>query len=115
MNILENKDLQAVREVFRVYAGRVRNHFGQRVTNVLLYGSAARGDWLPESDVDVLVLLEYEQSDDMTWLVKTAYQTGLVERRFLLQPVMMTQSEFDELAARERRFAMDVLRDGIAA
>jgi len=115
MKAHEDRSLATAREAFRVYAGRVRDHFGQRVTGILLYGSAARGDWTNESDIDVLVLLENERDDDVAWLVKTAYQTGLVERRLLLQPVMMTQAEFDALVARERRFAMDVLREGIAA
>ena len=112
---LSNNNLEAAREAFRVYAERVRGHFGRRLVKIFLFGSAARGDWVAESDIDVLILLEQEEESDMTWLVKTAYQTGLVERHLLLQPVMMTKAEFDELVARERRFATDVLQEGIAA
>ena len=104
-----------VRDLFHQYARRVREHFGERVKTVWLYGSAARGDWTGDSDIDVLVLLDREEADDVEWLVATAYRMGLAERRLLLQPVMLTQAEFDRLAARERRFARDVLREGIAA
>jgi predicted nucleotidyltransferase len=93
----------------------VRERFGDRVTAVWLYGSAARGDWTAASDIDVLVLLQEEEPGDMEWLVATAYRVGLAERHLLLQPTMLTQAEFDGLLARERRFARDVLREGIAA
>ena len=107
--------LAAAREVAREYARLVREHFGERVRDIWLYGSAARGDWTEQSDIDVLVLLHREDDRDMEWLVKTAYRIGLAEHHLLLQPVMLTTAEFDHLAARERRFALDVLREGVAA
>ena len=111
----ERATLEAARALAREYARLVRGHFGDRVGNVWLYGSAARGDWTEESDIDVLVLLHREEEGDMEWLVGTAYRIGLMERHLLLQPVMLTTAEFDRLVARERRFACDVLREGIAA
>ena len=107
--------LDEARRLFRQYAGLVREHFAERVTAIWLYGSAARGDWTEESDIDVLVLLSSEEAGDMEWLIATAYRIGLSERHLLLQPVMLTQQEFGRLAARQRRFARDVLREGIAA
>jgi len=107
--------LEEVRALVRRYAALVREHFGQRVTAIWLYGSAARGDWTESSDIDVLVLLDREEASDMEWLVSTAYRIGLSECHLLLQPVMLTQAEFDHLVARERRFAGDILREGIAA
>lgn len=83
--------------------------------DVWLYGSAARGDWTSDSDIDVLVILHNEEQGDIEWLVETAYRKGLSEHHLLLQPVLLTTKEVDHLAARERRFARDVLREGIAA
>lgn len=37
---------------------RLQAHHGNRLRGVILYGSEARGDTTPESDIDVLVLLE---------------------------------------------------------
>jgi predicted nucleotidyltransferase len=107
--------LQEVRALFRSYAQTVRQRFGSRVSAVWLYGSAARGDWTAESDIDVLVLLDTVTDQDIQWLVETAYRMGLLEHRLLIQPIAMTQQQFEHLAERERRFALDVLREGIAA
>jgi len=93
----------------------VRKHFGDRVDRIWLYGSAARGDWTAESDIDVLVILDKDQPGDLEWLVRAAYRVGLAERQLLLQPVMLPTDAFEQLVARERRFALDVLREGIAA
>ena len=112
---VERHTLKEIRELVGEYARLVRAHFGERVRDIWLYGSAARGDWTEESDIDVLVLLHREEADDMEWLVTTAYRIGLAERHLLLQPVMLTTAEFDHLVARERRFACDILREGIAA
>ena len=111
----ESHALRAIRDLVQEFAGLVREHFGERVERIWLYGSAARGDWVEDSDIDVLVLVRREEDDDMAWLVRTAYRIGLAERHLLLQPVMLTTAEFDRLVAKERRFALDVLREGMAA
>ena len=105
---------EKARAAAAAYAREVRASFGPRALGIRLYGSAARGDWSVDSDVDVLVLLDREEPDDMERLVKMAYRIGLTERRLLLQPVMLTAGEFQRLIDRERRFARDVVREGIA-
>lgn len=37
---------------------------------------------------------------------------GVMDSGILLQPIFMTQKEFQHLAARERRFALDVQNEG---
>jgi predicted nucleotidyltransferase len=105
--------ISCARQVAQQYAGEVRTRFGDRVRGIWLYGSAARGDWCEESDIDVLVLLDVVSDADSDWLVKRAYRLGLMEKGLLLQPVMLTAAQFDRLVSRERRFALDVLREGV--
>ena len=50
------RQLDEVRNIAVVFAARARNHFGRRLADIRLYGSAARGDWQEDSDVDGLVL-----------------------------------------------------------
>jgi len=106
-------DLERARVVAREFAAEVRSHFGERLKAARLYGSAARGDWTTESDVDLLVLLDRVELADEDWLVSRALKRGLLGSGFMLQPLFMTESNFAELLARERLFALEVQRDGI--
>ena len=106
--------VEAARSLAGEYARLIRARWGDRIRGIWLYGSAARGDWTPESDIDVLVILDREDQEDAEWLVKTAYRLGLAEKHLLLQPVMLTNNQFRHLVERERRFALDVLQEGMA-
>jgi predicted nucleotidyltransferase len=99
--------------VARHFANAVREHFGERADNVYLYGSAARGDWTPESDVDLLVLLDQVSPADVDAIARLAMEFGLRDHEVLLQPVAMSVERFHHLRERERIYALDVLRDGL--
>lgn len=55
-------------EAFR---DRVRRELGERLRDLRLYGSKARGDWHEESDIDLLVLVEGldEEARDQIWVI----------------------------------------------
>lgn len=103
---------QRVARLAEAYAGQVREHFGPRVHRIRLYGSAVRGDWTPESDIDVLVTLDDVSPEDADWLSAQAFHMGMVGTGLLLQPVFMAEKHFAHLLARERAFALAVEREG---
>ena len=41
----------------------VKKIYGERLKSVILYGSYARGDFRPDSDVDIMILLDISESD----------------------------------------------------
>ncbi len=81
-------------------------------TTVLLFGSQARGDARPDSDWDVLVLLDKEKitaddHDNIAWPIHTVgwdYDEAVM-------PMLITQGEWKD--NRTAPFRMNVLEDAI--
>lgn len=40
------------------YVEEVRGIYGERLKSVILYGSYARGDFRPDSDIDIMILVD---------------------------------------------------------
>lgn len=63
------------RQVAENVAADLRQHYGSRLAEVVLYGSHARGDGHPDSDLDLAVVIcdmaspwdELKQMDDILW------------------------------------------------
>jgi uncharacterized protein len=51
-----------------VVVGRILELLGPRLTALALFGSAARGEQRPESDVDLLVVADFDSDQPLTWL-----------------------------------------------
>ena len=102
----------SVRDAVDAFAAGVRAAFGARVREIAVFGSYARGDARPDSDVDVAVVV-----DDLTGAEgrAIAYLAGdvLTARDVLLSTFTVSSSRMAELRARERLIAREIARDGI--
>lgn len=80
-------------------AAELRTMFGQRLVDVILFGSHARGDAGPDSDVDLLVVLEgpvdrfaeRRRMDDVLW--RHSLSHGVV-----ITAIPMTRTDVEEAA-----------------
>ena len=63
----------------------IREAYGDRLAGIVLYGSVARGEDGPESDIDLLVLLhgEYGLFDEIQRLVDILYDLQLESGRLI--------------------------------
>ena len=79
----------------------LNNAFGSRLRGVILYGSEARGEAGPDSDIDVLVLLEGPVTfgPDLRASVRALYPLVLeLERPIAVWPVDVRTYEAQEFA-----------------
>ena len=52
---------EKIKEIMEKFASEAKKIYGTALHNVILYGSCARGDFEPDSDIDIMVLLDVPQ------------------------------------------------------
>ncbi|MDR1929720.1 MAG: nucleotidyltransferase domain-containing protein [Treponema sp.] len=79
-------------EITVIFLGRLREVFGEDLWAVLIYGSAARGDYRKDlSDINLLILLEKAQARR---IAEAGQKTGAFMRKRRISPLIMTREEF---------------------
>ena len=111
--MIETTYTETLRAAAEDFARRVRTALGDRVDSVVLYGSVARGEAGPDSDVDVLVVGSADdgigrevrniQSDQ-------ARETGY---KFFVETTSYGRSEFLKFRRLGSPLIMNILEDGV--
>lgn len=95
------------------YRDLLRSEFGARLLWVRVFGSYARGDAGPESDVDVAVVIRGLDERERTVAVDLAWKARC-PRGPLLSPIVWTDEQWADRTAHERRIALDIQSEGLA-
>lgn len=97
------------------FARRLRRDLPANIVDLRLFGSEARGEAGPESDIDVLVVV---QPDDQRFTLETrvvdiAFDVNL-EFNVFISPSVVTPDILNHPVWRETPFIETVLREGVA-
>lgn len=52
-----------LKELLKQYVKDIHNLYGNQLRTVILYGSYARGDFRPESDIDIMILVDSTEEE----------------------------------------------------
>ncbi len=83
-----------------------------RLEALYLFGSRARGDWRPDSDYDVLVIIQRREQALVDRLYD-AVQDVILETGSLISLKILTQAQYDRLAAIPTPFLENVMAEGV--
>ena len=93
---------------------RLSEAYGERLRGVVLFGSEARGEARPDSDIDVLAVLETltaDYGDELERCLAAVYPVALrLGRRVSVKP--LTREEFEQ---GDSPLLREVRRSGVAA
>jgi uncharacterized protein len=89
--------------------------YGNRLHRVLLFGSLARGDETPDSDIDLLVVLSapVDHSDETRGVIDVIYP--LLQARDVFRPLHVVVAETRAYEGGTIALYRNVQREGIAA
>lgn len=94
------------------YVAAVRQHYGERLVDVLLFGSRARGDYHPDSDLDLAVILEDGDWSvwDETWFLSGLAYDALIDEGLHIQPLPVRRSAWEEPALHHNPHLINAMR-----
>ncbi len=107
-----------LRSALRLLDAALREKFGYKYVSLILFGSRARGDYRPDSDADVAVVLRGDIGD--RWklkqqMIESTYPI-LLETGLYIQPWPIRESELeDPEKSSNPNLVRNILRDGIPA
>ena len=107
MSMLRESDRAIVERFKRLMLER-----GIPVLETIVFGSRARGEADPDSDFDVLVVVEHSDLEMETAISDCAWETGF-DLDLLIQSIIMTRHEIENTPQRSSLFMMAVRRDGV--
>ena len=85
--------------------------YGDQIHSILLYGSRARGDERPDSDIDILIVLKNEFNySEMLRLSSERTASLSLENDVVISRAFVTEKDYKE---RQIPFLMNVHREGI--
>ena len=64
-----------MQDLIKQYVEEVKKIYGSHVRQIILYGSYARGDFRPDSDVDIMILADMSDLELKAYAQQLSYMT----------------------------------------
>ncbi|MBI4771486.1 MAG: nucleotidyltransferase domain-containing protein [Chloroflexi bacterium] len=104
---------QNERAALTEFVARLQAELGNRVQQVILYGSRARNEGDAESDADVLVVLDTVDRTADDTIVEAAFQVTMKYDSVVLSPVAWSLARYEQNRTDRLLFFRNLEQDGI--
>jgi uncharacterized protein len=99
------------RAALQTFIRQIREVYSKQVVETILFGSKARGDSTPDSDMDVLVILKGEEGQTRSQILTIASRISL-DFDVLLNPIIVSEDRY--LRQQGFTFYQNAARDAIS-
>lgn len=109
-----NMDAVNIANVVELYAEKMKSTLKEKLDAMYLFGSVARGDYTPASDIDILLVLNMEEDEiraTRSQLTKIGSDLDL-EYNVFINKFTANKKEFD-LNKQRRPLYTHVMREGV--
>lgn len=105
---------QKLNELLNMYVSDVKKIYGQDLRTIILYGSYARGDFKPDSDIDIMILVDLSDEEIMEKghiLSDKTFEYNF-DNSLLIMPIVKNQGHFKKWL-RSYPFYNNIAREGV--
>jgi predicted nucleotidyltransferase len=100
-----------VQKVLKKLKKELPHIYGEQLDSIILYGSRARGDERPDSDIDILIILKDDFNySEMLRLSSDLAASLSLENDVVISRAFVSKEQFEQ---RQTPFLMNVRREGI--
>ena len=87
---------QNIQKLITQYISEIKKIYGSHLTEVILYGSYARGDFKADSDIDIMILLDISDTDLKAYSRNLSYMTYdfNLDHGLDIKPIAKSESHF---------------------
>lgn len=105
---------QSMKTLMEQYVAQIQGIYGSHLRKVILYGSYARGDSRPDSDVDLMILLDMSDLDLKKYSQKLSYMTYdfNMDHDLDIKPIAKSEEHFEKWVVNYPFYA-NVNREGV--
>ncbi len=105
---------QMVRELIDQYIENVKKIYGSHLQQIILYGSYARGDFVADSDIDIMILLDMSDMELKAYGRQLSYMTYdfNLDNNLDIKPIAKSEEHFRNWVINYPFYA-NVYREGI--
>jgi len=94
------------------FKNRLINRFGNRIQSMTLFGSVARKDYSPDSDIDVLVIVQ-NSTDKLRREITGIGFEELLSHGWYVSTKVIGKEDFDYISKLGTPFIKDISKDGV--
>ncbi len=87
---------QTMQSLMEQYIVEIKRIYGTHLRKVILFGSYARGDFKPDSDIDIMILLDMSDMDLKAYSQQLSYMTYdfNLDNDLDIKPIVRSEDHF---------------------